>query len=85
MVDITTIMITEEQRLLNEAHTLMDNIHAYDSEISGKIEATLNGMNGGTKYATDFINGLLSEAMDLFENCHADETEIYFELEKRLK
>lgn len=76
--------ISEEEVLLVESSELMNNIHAYDSEIFGRINATLEGMKEGKTYSISFINVLLFEAMDLFENTHSDETDIYFKLEKRL-
>ena len=63
----------------------MENTHSYDSQIAGKIDATLDGIKNGKEYSEIFLKGLLEDSLDLFENTHSDEYETYFKIEKYLK
>lgn len=63
--------------LVKEARELMENTHSYDSEIAGKIDAFLEGIQEGKSYSKSFIDGLLSDSLYLFEHTHSDETETY--------
>ena len=64
-------------KLIEEARELMENTHSYDSQIAGKIDATLEGIENGNIYSKTFIDDLLSDSLYLFENTHSDETETY--------